>query len=51
MITNPDNGDKKSFAFDHSYWSHDGFSTDSAGVYMGESESETPYSDQVDNMR
>ncbi|XP_013392801.1 kinesin-like protein KIF28P [Lingula anatina] len=42
-ITNPQNGETKTFAFDHSYWSHDGFKENETGVYIKEKES---YADQ-----
>ena len=44
-ITNPENGDKKTFAFDHSYWSYDGFKEDSNGVSVADGNK--PYADQV----
>lgn len=44
IITNPENNEEKKFAFDYSYWSHDGFNTDSSG-YMSASGSK--YADQV----
>jgi kinesin family member 1 len=31
IITNPDDKQEKKFAFDHSYWSHDGFKVDDKG--------------------
>ena len=30
-LINPDNKEEKDFAFDYSYWSHDGFETDDTG--------------------
>lgn len=30
-LINPENQDEKEFAFDYSYWSHDGFETDDTG--------------------
>jgi len=30
-LINPENQDEKDFAFDYSYWSHDGFETDDTG--------------------
>jgi hypothetical protein len=44
IITNPQSEEEKKFAFDYSYWSHDGFSTDAKG-YMSPSSSK--YADQV----
>ena len=46
-IVNPRNADdKKMFAFDHSYWSHDGFKIKDNGVSVPES-SYSKYADQV----
>ncbi|KAK3593182.1 hypothetical protein CHS0354_039667 [Potamilus streckersoni] len=45
VITNPENGDTKSFSYDHSYWSHDDFNEDEDGVYHPASP-EGPYADQ-----
>ena len=45
-IVNPDTGEKKTFAFDHSYWSHDGSMDDNHGISIPESESSV-YADQV----
>eukprot|EP00741_Cyanophora_paradoxa_P014022 tig00020725_g13535.t1 len=36
-ITNPESGELKSFAFDYSYWSHDGFVNDENGYSVGTS--------------
>ncbi|KAL3873217.1 hypothetical protein ACJMK2_036358 [Sinanodonta woodiana] len=33
VITNPVNGDTKSFSYDHSYWSHSDFTEDGEGIY------------------
>jgi len=44
-ITNPENGDKKTFTFDHSYWSHDGYKEDSDGVSIADGN--ISYADQV----
>ena len=30
-LVNPETQDEKDFAFDYSYWSHDGFETDDTG--------------------
>ena len=30
-ITNPEDGSKRDFAFDYSFWSHDGFENDENG--------------------
>ena len=43
-IKNPENGDIKSFAFDHSYWSHDGFKETPSGINEAETDA---YTDQV----
>ena len=48
-ITNPENGDKKTFAFDHSYWSCDGFKEDSHGVSIADGNK--PYADQVGTLK
>lgn len=45
VITNPHNGDTKTFTFDHSYWSHDGFNERNDSVLIPESESSN-YADQ-----
>lgn len=44
-ITNPEDpaAEPKKFTFDFSYWSHDGFSTDAAGVMVPTS---SQYADQ-----
>ncbi|XP_046369590.2 kinesin-like protein KIF28P isoform X1 [Haliotis rufescens] len=44
-LTNPANGEVKSFAFDQSYWSHDSFTEDEEGIYERESP-ESSYADQ-----
>jgi hypothetical protein len=31
IITNPDNGEEKKYAYDFSYWSHDGFTEEANG--------------------
>ena len=46
VITNPDTGDKKSFSFDHSYWSHDDFTETTEGIYEPNSPNSN-YTDQV----
>ena len=33
IITNPEDKDQKKFAFDFSYWSHDGSKDDGTGYY------------------
>jgi hypothetical protein len=43
-ITHPDSGETRTFAFDHSYWSHDGYRIDQHGVYVG---TDDRYADQV----
>ncbi|XP_064623097.1 kinesin-like protein KIF28P [Lineus longissimus] len=45
VIRHPDTGEEKTFAFDHSYWSHDGFKVNGNGVNVTESEF-TKYADQ-----
>ncbi|XP_033735609.1 kinesin-like protein KIF28P isoform X3 [Pecten maximus] len=42
-ITDPNSGQEKTFSFDHSYWSHDGFIEDKDGVNKSESDH---YADQ-----
>ncbi|XP_045187417.2 kinesin-like protein KIF28 isoform X2 [Mercenaria mercenaria] len=44
-IKNPDTGETKTFAYDHSYWSHDGYTETPSGVYEQESPS-SQYTDQ-----
>lgn len=46
-IKHPNTGETKTFAYDHSYWSHDGYTETSSGVYEPEAES-SPYTDQVE---
>jgi hypothetical protein len=48
VIRNPHNGEEKTFTFDQSYWSHDGFKVNENGVNVPESEF-TKYADQVRN--
>ncbi|XP_041350719.1 kinesin-like protein KIF28P [Gigantopelta aegis] len=43
-IKNPETGDSKTFSFDYSYWSHDGFTEDQNGVFLPNEGSN--YSDQ-----
>ncbi|KAK2159394.1 hypothetical protein LSH36_154g12000 [Paralvinella palmiformis] len=45
-ITNPATGEKKVFAYDHSYWSHDGYNVDPDGIFVSEPDHEPPYADQ-----
>ncbi|KAK3092350.1 hypothetical protein FSP39_001728 [Pinctada imbricata] len=45
VITNPENNDKKTFSFDHSYWSHDSSREDENGVFVPDS-SNSNYADQ-----
>ena len=45
-ITNPENGDTKMFAYDHSYWSHDSYRETQSGIYETDSPG-GPYVDQV----
>ncbi|XP_060068434.1 kinesin-like protein KIF28P [Ylistrum balloti] len=42
-ITDPNSGQSKTFAFDHSYWSHDGFVEDKDGVNIPQTDN---YADQ-----
>ncbi|XP_069117737.1 kinesin-like protein KIF28P isoform X2 [Argopecten irradians] len=42
-ITDPNSGQEKTFSFDQSYWSHDGFTEDTDGVYKPQSDQ---YADQ-----
>ncbi|XP_050405735.1 kinesin-like protein KIF28P [Patella vulgata] len=44
-ITNPENGDVKSFSFDHCYWSHDECTEDENGVFTQDSQT-SKYADQ-----
>ncbi|XP_078314013.1 kinesin-like protein KIF28 isoform X2 [Crassostrea virginica] len=44
-IKNPENGSTKVFAFDYSYWSHDGFQESDGGVYTPNSGTSN-YTDQ-----
>lgn len=37
-ITDPDSGEAKDFAFDFSYWSHDGFHEDDTGALIGDTD-------------
>lgn len=37
IITNPDDKTDKTFAFDYSYWSHDGGKADSSGYVSADS--------------
>jgi hypothetical protein len=49
-IVHPVSKESHTFAFDHSYWSHDGFSEDERGVSVpveGASTSDYSYADQV----
>ncbi len=47
IITDPKTNEEKKFAFDFSYWSHDGFKTESNGYFSPES---PKYADQVQFM-
>nr|XP_039259783.1 kinesin-like protein KIF28P isoform X1 [Styela clava] len=44
-ITNPHTGEKKTFTFDHSYWSHDGYNERSDSMLVPENETSV-YADQ-----
>ena len=44
ICTNPKTNEEKKFAYDYSYWSHDGFKNDPNGYSMPES---PKYADQV----
>ena len=46
IITNPENGDTKTFSYDHSYWSHDNYRETTSGIYEADSP-DSPYIDQV----
>ncbi|XP_064604048.1 kinesin-like protein KIF28 [Liolophura sinensis] len=45
VIKNPQNGDTKVFSFDHSYWSHDSYHENEAGVLVPSS-AQSSYADQ-----
>ena len=45
-IYDPQTGDSRTFTFDNSYWSHDGYKTTEKGIYEPESP-QSPYADQV----
>ena len=34
MLVDPNTGDERTFTFDYSFWSHDGFRTDENGIYV-----------------
>ena len=46
ILTNPHNGEQKIFAFDHSYWSHDGYIEEESGIYVPDAQNSN-YADQV----
>lgn len=46
VIRNPENDDTKTFSYDHSYWSHDGFTETSSGIFEADSPGSI-YTDQV----
>ena len=46
IIKNPQNGDTKTFSYDQSYWSHDGFIETPSGIYERDSPGSI-YTDQV----
>ncbi len=48
-IVSPENGDVKSFSFDYSYWSHDGYVEKDNGVLVPDAthENGANYADQV----
>ena len=46
IITDPERKDQKTFAFDHSYWSHSGYKENVEGVFLPENK-ESNYADQV----
>jgi len=43
IIFDPNTGDERPFTFDYSFWSHDGFTTNSDGVFVPTSDK---YADQ-----
>ena len=45
-ISDPQTGDSRTFTFDNSYWSHDGFKINKEGIYESASPV-SPYVDQV----
>ena len=45
-IHDPQTGGSKTFTFDHSHWSHDGYKVNEKGISEPESQL-SPYSDQV----
>ena len=34
MLVDPNTGDERTFTFDYSFWSHDGFRTDENGIFV-----------------
>ena len=44
IISHPKTNEERKFAFDYSYWSHDGFKTDSSGYFSPDN---PKYADQV----
>ena len=48
-IYHPGSREPRTFAFDHSYWSHDGCTENEAGVYVKApgGDPSAPYADQV----
>ena len=45
-IHDPQTGGSKTFTFDHSHWSHDGYKVNERGILEPESQL-SPYADQV----
>ena len=45
-IHDPQTGGSKTFTFDHSHWSHDGYKVNEKGILEPESQL-SPYADQV----
>lgn len=46
-ITDPSTGQKKKFYFDHSYWSHDGFTTDPVTGMFEKDSPDSNYASQI----
>ena len=49
-IHDPQTGGTKTFTFDHSHWSHDGYKVNEKGIFEPESQL-SPYSDQVKKLQ
>lgn len=48
ILTNPEDNEEKKFAFDYSYWSHDGGEEDGDG-YIAPAPGNNQFADQVDS--